>query len=339
MALFEGSRKLAEEVIRHDHAALSRFANVADQFDYRMNSILRWIESLGDTFGDLKAVVGRGAPLKPLEGGLYEISDQMLEDLKTMRYSNHASNLGAIIAHHLGQRYAVPACVADPPTVDSFPEIARISGVPEIERRCRLHALNIREVCRREAEKIGCRLEDINFIAVHMGGGVSVAALEGGRTIDVNDALLGMGPFSADRAGAVPIGPLVELCFSGRFTKDQMIDKLSRDSGLKAYVGSSDLSEVEAMIKSGDKRAELYLGGMAYQIAKEIGSAAVVLKGVFESIVLTGGMAHSRRLVSEISRYVAFLGKITVVAGEFEMEALAAAGVRFLTGQEKLKKY
>lgn len=339
MALFDGSEKIAEETVRHEAAELAKFDNVADQFDYRMQGIDAWINSLKFDHQQIKAIVGRGAPLRPLEGGSYKITEAMLSDLRTMKYSNHASNLGAIIAHHLGSRYNVPCLISDPITVDNFTDIARVSGIPEIERKSRAHALNIKEVCRREAAKLGKKLEELNFVAVHMGGGISVAALQGGKIIDVNDALLGMGPFSPDRAGALPIGPLVKLCYSGKFTEKEMLDKLSRKSGLLAYIGEADLRAVEKMILSGDTKAQLYFNAMAYQIAKEIGAAAVALRGNFESIVLTGGMAHSEMLVGEIHHYISFLGKVTVIAGEFEMEALAAAGVRFLAGQEKLKEY
>ncbi|UCG62842.1 MAG: butyrate kinase [Candidatus Zixiibacteriota bacterium] len=339
VALFEGEVRLAEVAVSHDRAELARFDNVADQFEYRTRLIEDWIESLGDQATEIAAVIGRGAPLKPLEGGSYEINEKMLADVRCMRYSNHASNLGPVIAHHLGDKYGIPSLISDPSTVDNFIDIARVSGVPEIERKSRLHALNIKEVCRREAHKLGKTLHEVDFVAVHMGGGVSVAALRGGQVIDVNDALLGMGPFSFDRAGAVPIGDLVRLCYSGKFTEKQMLDKLSRQSGLVAYLGSADLREVERMIQSGDDKARLYFAAMAYQIAKEIGAAAVCLHGKFEAIVLTGGMAHSRMLIDEIAKYVGFLGRIVVVAGEYEMEALAAAGLRFLTGREKLKKY
>ncbi|MBI5266703.1 MAG: butyrate kinase [candidate division Zixibacteria bacterium] len=339
MALFDGDRKVSEEAVRHDASELARFDNVADQFEQRMRAINAWIQSLKLEHDQVAAVVGRGAPLRPVEGGAYAISDQMLEELKTRKYSNHASNLGAIIAHHLGQRFGVPSMISDPITIDNFTDVARISGLPEIERKCRVHALNIKEVCRREAAKLGKMLEAINFVAVHMGGGVSVAALRGGKVIDVNDALLGMGPFSPDRAGALPIGGLVKLCYSGKFSEQEMIDKLSKQSGLAAYLGVADLREVEKMIEAGDKKALLYFNAMAYQIAKEIGAAAVALEGRFEGIVLTGGMAHSRRLVNEIEKYVAFLGKVIVVPGEFEMEALAAAGLRVLAGEEELKSY
>ncbi len=338
-ALFDGTQKVSEDICRHDPQELAKFDNVADQFDYRMKEIDRWIESLNIEAGDIAAVVGRGAPLKPLEGGCYGINDQMLDDLRNRKYSNHASNLGALIAHHLGQRYNVPSVISDPITVDNFTDLARVSGVPEIQRKCRSHALNIKEISRREAEKLGKKLEEVNFVTCHMGGGISVAALQGGKILDVNDGLLGMGPFSPDRAGALPIGGLVKLCFSGKYTEKELTDKLSKKSGLVAYLGKADLREVEQMIDGGDEKAALYFKAMAYQIAKEIGIAAVVLKGDFQAIILTGGMANSERLVSEIKKYVAFLGKVTAVPGEFEMEALAAAGVRYLSGQEKLKTY
>ncbi len=338
-ALFDGDQKVTEEVVRHDAKELIKFQNVADQFDYRMSEINHWITSLKLKPKQVKAIIGRGAPVRPLEGGSYQINEQMLSDLRTMRYSNHASNLGAIIAHHLGERFHVPALISDPITTDNFTDIARVSGIPEIERKSRAHALNIKEVCRRAAIQAGKKLEEVNYVAVHMGGGVSVAALQGGKMVDVNDALLGMGPFSPDRAGALPIGGLVKLCYSGKFTEPEMLDKLSRKSGLLAYLGVADLRETEKMIDSGDAKALLYFRAMAYQIAKEIGAAAAVLCGKFESIVLTGGMANSKRLVAEIKQYVSFLGRVDVVAGEFEMEALAAAGVRYLTGQEELKEY
>ncbi len=339
MALFDADRKVSEETVRHDSAELAKFDNVADQFEHRMHEIDKWIGSLNLQGGDVKAVIGRGAPLKPLEGGSYGISEQMLEDLRSRKYSNHASNLGAIIAEHLAKRYNVPSLISDPITIDNFTDVARVSGVPEIERKCRVHALNIKEVCRREAAKSGKKLEEVSYVAVHMGGGVSVAALQGGKVIDVNDALLGMGPFSPDRAGALPIGGLVKLCYSGKFTEKQMIDKLSKSSGLVAYLGVADLREVEKLIDRGDQKAQLHFDAMAYQIAKEIGQAAVALCGKFDAIVLTGGMANSQRLVAQIKKYVSFLGAVRVVPGEFEMEALAAAGMRVLSGQEKLKVY
>ena len=338
-AYFEDSNKVASETIRHNGEELAKFNNVADQFELRMELINKWVDSLNIDISELSAVIGRGAPLKPLEGGSYAISEEMLADLKNMKYSNHASNLGAIIASHLGHKFNKPSLIADPITVDNFKDISRISGIPEIERKCRVHALNIKEVCRRDAREDNLELEEVNYVCAHMGGGVSVAALEKGLVVDVNDALLGMGPFSPDRAGALPIGGLVKLCYSGKFSEQEMIDKLSKKSGLVAYLGSSDLIEVEKMIDEGNEKALLYFNAMAYQIAKEIGIASVALKGNLKKIILTGGMANSGRLCDEIKKYCGFIGEIKVVAGEFEMEALAAAGIRFLSGKEKLKVY
>lgn len=339
VAYFEDDKKLSENNIRHNSEELSEFDNVADQFQLRMNGIDSWLDSLEIDSKSVSAVVGRGAPLCPLEGGAYAINQKMIDDLKSTRFSNHASNLGAIIADHLAKRYDVSALISDPITVDNFSDIARVSGVPEIVRKCRVHALNIKEVCRRQALKIGKQLEELNFVAVHMGGGISIASVEKSKIIDVNDALLGMGPFSPDRAGAVPIGGLVELCYSEKYSKKELITKLSKKSGLQAYIGTADLQDAEKLIDEGDEKALLYFNAMAYQIAKEIGTAAVVLRGSYESIVLTGGMAYSKRLVDEITKYISFLGKVVVVPGELEMEALASAGVRFLNGEEKLKEY
>ena len=209
LALFEGEEKKAEATVRHDQGDLAQFDNVADQFEYRLKAIDAWLDSISLNHDRIALVVGRGAPLKPLEGGSYAISEQMLDDLFERRFSNHASNLGAIIAHHLADRFGVPSMIADPITVDNFTDLARVSGIQEIERKCRSHALNIKEVSRREAAKRGKKLEEVNFVTAHMGGGISVAALEGGRIVDVNDGLLGMGPFSPDRAGALPVADML----------------------------------------------------------------------------------------------------------------------------------
>ena len=339
VALFRGKERLAEETVSHPADELQDFKNVTDQFDLRMNNIDAWLTAQGLEQKKVVAVAGRGARLRPLKSGIYRITESMLDDLRTMRYSNHAGNLGAIIADHLGRRYGVPAIIADPITLDDFPEIAKVSGIPEIERMCRLHTLNVREVSRREAAKLGKTLEECNFVTVHMGGGISVAAVERGRIVDVNDALLGMGPYSVERAGAVPIGALIKMAFSGKYSEQQLIHRLSHESGLKGYLGENDVRRVEQMIDDGDDNAALYYGAMIYQIAKEICAMTVVLKGDFEGIILTGGMAKSERLVTSLKEYIACLGDIIVVPGEFEMEALAAAAVRVLDGSEIPKDY
>jgi len=339
MALFASDNMIAEETVSHSSDELARFDNVADQFDLRMKDINSWLESRNISEKKVAAIAGRGAPVRPMEGGVYNVNQKLLDDLKSMKYSNHASNLGAIIADHLSRKYDVPAYIVDPITIDNFTDLARISGIPEIQRKCRSHALNLKEVCRREAVKMGKTLETANFIGVHMGGGISVAALERGRIVDVNDALLGMGPFSPDRAGALPIGPLVKLAFSGKFTEKELLNKLSRESGLKAYIGEADLREVEKRIDNNDIEAKKYYNAMIYQIAKEIGAIAAVFKGEFDAIILTGGMANSEMLVNSLKKYISFLGKVIVVPGQFEMQALAAGTLRALKGEESPKDY
>ena len=339
VAVYRGSREMHARNIEHSAPELARFNLVSEQFDLRREAIGKWLDTLSEKDRRFAAVAGRGAPLKPLEGGTYAISAQMLDDVRTSRYSNHASNLGALLADHFASHYGVPAYITDPITVDNFTELARLSGVPGIVRRCRSHCLNIKAMGRAEAARRGKRLNEVNFVIVHMGGGISVAAVEKGRIVDVNDGLLGMGPFSPDRAGALPIGALVELCYSGKYAKQELIDILSKKSGLIGYLGEGDLRRVEQMIEAGDKQAELVFRAMAYQVAKEIGAAGAVLKGKIEAIILTGGMAHSRRLTDEISSYVAFIAPIVMAAGEHEMQALAEGATRALSGEEEVKTY
>lgn len=339
LAIFEDDKKLHDENIKHDMKFLSRFNLSSEQFDFRKSEIEKWLENLPEKDRLFSAVSGRGAPVKPLEGGTYTISKTMLSDVMTSRYSNHASNLGPMLADYFGQIYNVPAYITDPITVDNFEDVARISGVPGILRKSRSHCLNIKAVARAEAINAGKKLEEVNYIVAHLGGGISIAALEKGRIIDVNDGLLGMGPFSVDRAGALPIGALVDLCFSGKYTKDEVVDLLSRKSGILGYLGQSDLRQVELMIEDEDQTAELIYRAMCYQIAKEIGAASVILKGNIDGIILTGGMSNSVMLTELISQYIKFIAPIIIVPGEKEMEALAEAAIRVLTGKEKPKTY
>ena len=330
---------IADSAVSHPSDQLAQFENVADQFDLRLSEIESWLQEKDINNKEVTAIAGRGAPMRPLESGIYKINEKMLDDLKSMRYSNHASNLGSIIADYLGKKYKVPAIIVDPVTIDDFTDYARVSGIPEIERKCRSHALNLREVCRREAIKLNKTIDSCNFVGVHMGGGISVAAIKKGKIVDVNDALLGMGPFSPDRAGALPVGALVKLAFSGKYTEAELIKKLSRESGLKAYLGEADLRKVEERIESGDEKAKLYYEAMLYQIAKEVGACAIVLKGEIDGVILTGGMANSKKLTDILSDYISFLGKVILVPGEFEMEALAGGAIRVLNNEESPKEY
>ncbi|MDD5087321.1 MAG: butyrate kinase [bacterium] len=298
-------------------------------------------EMIAPAISDYKprAVVGRGGPLRPLRAGTYRIGDAMIEDLLSEKYSKHPSNQGAPLARTLAEEWNVPAFVVDPITVDDFADVARVSGFPGIVRRSRSHALNIRSCAHLAAKKIGKGIADARFVIAHLGGGISIAAVIGGKIIDVNDALLGMGPFSPERAGALPLEGLLDLQASGKTSLAELKAELSKNAGLKGYLGTNDLREVEARIGKGDAEADLILRAMIYQTAKEIGACAAALKGRLDAIVLTGGLANSPRLVTSLSEYVAFLGEILVYPGERELEAMAAGAYRILNGEEEPHDY
>ncbi|NQT33808.1 butyrate kinase [bacterium] len=327
---------LVEKVVRHERSQLA--PKVADQFDYRRKLIDTELESLLDDV-IIVGAVGRGGPMKPIHGGTYNVNSQMLDDLTSCRYANHASNLGAMLADYYARRFGVKAYVVDPVTVDEFHDLARLSGVPWIQRKSRAHALNIRAVVRRAEEELGIKNSDNRFVVAHLGGGISIAAVESGRIVDVNDALHGMGPYSPERAGALPIGPLVERCFSGDVTREDLLDELGRRSGLMGYLGTSDILEILERIKNGDEEAGLCLRGMIYQIAKEIGAMAAVMHGKIDAILITGGLAHSEAIIDLLRPYISFLGRLILYPGEGELQALAEGAFRVIDGIEEALDY
>lgn len=335
-ALWGREGSVSEQVVRHDAEKLAPLA--ADQLDYRSELIAQAIDPLLHNHKVI-GVVGRGGLLKSMAGGTYLVNELMIKDLHSITISNHASNLGALIADRFARKYGVNAYIVDPVTVDEFVDVARISGVKWCERKSRAHALNIKFSARRAAAELGKELEDTRFVIAHLGGGTSVAAVLGGRIIDSNDALHGMGPFSPERAGALPIGGLIERCFTEGVTKKSLLDELARKSGLMAYCGTSDVREVLKMVDEGDKHADLILRAMVYQDAKEIGAMGAVLEGWIDAVVITGGLAHSVEFVGMLRPYIAYLGEVLVYAGEGELEALAAGALRVIDGAEKAKEY
>lgn len=339
VAIYSREGPVFETNVKHDASELAKFDLVTEQFDLRWKVISKCVsENLPDSVNVI-AVVGRGGPLRPLEEGTYRISSVMLDELRSCKYANHVSNLGAIIADRFARQFSVPAFIVDPVTVDNLIPEARISGHPLIERKSLAHVLNIRSTTIAAAAKIGKPLSQLNFVVAHMGGGISVCAVRSGKLIDLNNALLGQGPFSPNRAGSLPIGPLVRLCFSGKYTEKELIAVFSKDSGLKAYLGTADVEEVLRRIASGDEKAKLVFGAMVYQIAKEIGAMAAALKGRVDGIVLTGGMSQSKELTNSITDYVRFLGPVYVFPGEREMEALAEGAFRVTDGKENAREY
>jgi butyrate kinase len=340
IAVYEDEAPIFKKSVNHPVEDLKPFARIFDQFDYRFGLIRSALEEAGISLSDLSAAVGRGGLLKPMPSGTYRVDERMMRDLREAPRGEHASNLGGALALRFAREAGpeVPAFIVDPVSVDEFEPVARISGSPEIERPSFLHALNHKAVARRVAAGMGRRYEEVNLVVAHMGSGVSVGAHKRGRVVDVNEARQ-EGPFSAERAGGVPAMLLVDLCYSGKYTHQQMRDNLARNWGLGGYLGTKDLREVEARIAGGDRFAELILDALAYQVAQEIGAKAAVLKGQVDRIVLTGGMAHSENLVGRIRERVAFLAPIEVVPGEEEMEALAQGALRVLRGEEEPKAY
>jgi butyrate kinase len=335
VALFDHEHELWRDDIHHSPEELP--PNVIKQLGLRWNAVEAHLSRIPED--TLTAVVGRGGPLKPLPGGTYTVNAAMLEDYTTARYANHASNLGALLAHKVAQLLQVPAYIVDPVTTDEFEPEARISGVPEIQRRCRSHALNLKAVARRTADQLHKKLNQTRFVVAHMGGGISVAALRYGKIVDVNDALLGMGPFSPERAGALPLEGLMNLAFSGEYTFESLAHKLSRESGLFAYLGTNDLQQVIEMVDAGNELALTVYRAMIIQIAKKIAALAAVLEGSIDAVILTGGMARAERLTNDITAKISFLAPVTIIPGSLELEALAQGAWRVLLGKEPVREY
>ncbi len=339
LAVFRDLEQVYAETLRHSIEELAGYEKIIDQFEYRLNLVMDALQKSRIPPGELDGVVGRGGLLRPVPGGTYLINNKMLQDLKEEKRGSHASNLGALIASAIAEKWGIPAFIVDPVCVDEMEPIARVSGMPENPRESLFHALNQKAVARRAANDMGKDYHDLNLIVAHLGGGISVGAHLKGRVIDVNNAIPGEGPFSPERSGGVPVGKLVEMCFSGLYKKDDMMKKLMGKGGLVAYLGTNDALEVENRIGEGDDEARLVYEAMAYQVAKEIGACSAVLKGKVDAVIITGGIAHSEMLVKWIEERVNFIAPVKVYPGEDEMEALAAGGLRVLSGTEDAKIY
>lgn len=339
IALSRNDEVIFTETLRHGAEELSPYPRVVDQYPFRKKVILEALEKEGISLASLSAVVGRGGVLKPVTSGTYLVNEAMLADVKGEKYGSHASNLGALIAFDLAQTLKIPAFVVDPVVVDEMDDLARITGMPGIARLSRFHALNQKAMARRAALDLGRSYEEVNLIVTHLGGGITVGAHLRGRVIDVNDALAGDGPFSPERCGRLPVSLFMELCYSNKFTKEEMTRKLTGQGGLVAHLGTNNGAEVEQRIAQGDEQARLIFQGLAYNIAKEIGGCGAVLKGQVDAVVITGGLAHSKMLVEWVKERVEFLAPVLIYPGEDEMEALAAGALRVLRGQEEAKEY
>jgi butyrate kinase len=340
VALFNNDKLIQEQVLKHDIDQLKHYKNIIEQKDFRKQMVLDFLEEHRYKLEHIDVFVGRGGMLKPLKNsGTYLVTKQMVEDLSAGTRGYHASNLGAIIAYELAEGLNRPSYIVNPVSIDEMDDIARVSGIAEIERTSIFHALNHKAIGKRHAKQIGRDYDELNLIIAHLGGGISVGFHKKGRVVDVNNALGGDGPFSPERAGTTPTYPLVDLCFSGKYTIDQIKMKLAGQGGLISYLGTSNGIEIKRRIENGDKEAEFYMQAMAYQVAKQIGAMYFIASGKVDGILLTGGLAYNPMFVDMIKAYVVPISPISVYPGEDEMRALAEGTLRVLTKQEKLQVY
>ena len=340
IGVFEDETLLFEETLRHSTEEISQYATIVDQKDFRKKLIVDILAANKFDIKTLTVVVGRGGLLKPIPGGTYPVSDALLADLKAGVQGQHASNLGGILAKEIGDEIGVPSFIVDPVVVDELEPVARYSGLPELPRISIFHALNQKAVAKRFAKENNKSYDSLNLIVAHMGGGVSVGAHQGGKVIDVNNTLDGDGAFSPERAGTVPSGPLVKLCFSGKYTEAEVYKKICGKGGLNAYLNTNDMRDVTRMaFEEGNKEAENVFNAFTYQVSKDIGSMATVLKGKVDQIILTGGISYSPLIVDAIKEHVGFIAPMTVYPGEDELLALAQGALRVVTGEEKAMEY
>lgn len=337
--LFNGDEAVVSNNVDHSVEDLSPFEKMVDQFEYRYKVIISELKQSNVDMASINAVVGRGGLLKPMQGGTYEICEQMLNDLKEAKRGEHASNLGGLIAKAIADEVGCPSFIVDPVVVDEMDDIARLSGNPLLPRTSIFHALNQKRTARIVAEQIGKSYEESNIIVAHLGGGISVGIHSNGRVVDVNNALDGDGTFTPERSGSVPVGQMVSLCFGGKYSEAEIKKMIKGEGGMTAYLGTNDLREVEKRIASGDDEAKAVRDAMVYQIAKDIGQMATVVSGKVDAIGITGGMAHSEQFISMIENRVSFISKVVIIPGENEMEALRDGAARVIRGEEKAMSY
>ena len=339
IGVFEDEKELFEETLRHTNEELKQYDTIFDQFQFRKEVILNVLKEKNFDIKTLSAVVGRGGMLKPIEGGTYAVNDAMLEDLKVGVQGPHASNLGGILAKSIADEVGVPSYIVDPVVTDELADVARMSGTPDIPRVSKFHALNQKAVAKRYGKESGKGYENLNLVVVHMGGGVSVGAHNHGKVVDVNNALDGDGPFSPERAGSVPAGDLIKLCFSGKYSEAEVYSKIVGKGGFVAYLNTNDVKGTIDKMEEGDKACTEVYNAFVYQIAKAVGEMSAALSGKVDQIILTGGVAYSPVLVPDLKSRIDWIAPVTVYPGEDELLALAQGAIRVLNGEEEAKVY
>lgn len=338
IAVFEDEKPIMLRNIHHSAEQLAQFEKITDQREFRRELVVKELEYLGIPM-QFDIIMGRGGLARPVTGGVYRVNEKMCEDTYHA-IRKHACNLGCIIAYELAQR--IPGClplIADPGMVDELDDVARISGSPLMPRICIWHALNQKAIARRFAREYGKRYEDLNLIICHLGGGISVAVHRKGLAVDANNALDGEGPFSPERAGTLPAASLIHLCYSGKYTKEELLKRISGKAGLMAHLGTTNVKELLGRIERGDKEVELLIDAMIYQTAKTIAGCSAVLYGQIDAILLTGGIAYSDYITSRLRKRIDFLAPVHIYPGEDEMQALALNGLAVWRGEREMKEY
>ncbi|MCE1198763.1 MAG: butyrate kinase [Marinilabiliales bacterium] len=340
IAIYENTICIFLKTLHHSLEDLAAFPTIADQYEFRKNAILKQLEMEAIPLEEVHVVIGRGGLTYPLESGVYQVNELMVKHCREGVMGMHASNLGSMIAFDIAAEHpGMLALIADPVVTDEMDGIARVSGHPLFTRRSIFHALNQKAVARQHAMKVGKSYEDLDLIVVHLGGGISVGVHQHGRVIDVNNALDGEGPFSPERSGSLPVGDIVRLCFSGDYTFNQVMSMISGQGGMVAYLGTNDAREVEIAVKKGDEQATFYHEAMAYQISKYIGEMSTVLKGRIDGILITGGIAFDKKMMSLIRERVEFIAPVSVYAGQDELKALAMNALMVARGEVEPRVY
>lgn len=338
IAVYENDNEVFKKSISHTAEELKPFAHVFDEFEYRKELITGAVEEAGYHLSTFDCVAGRGGLMRPVPGGTYVVNDKMVDDLRNAVEGEHASNLGAVIAKSIGDQIGVPSFVVDPVSVDEMMDKARVAGIKDLERPSWFHALNHKAVARFTAKKLGKKYEDCNFIVAHLGSGISIVAHNKGKMVDGSGGRTN-GPFSPERCGGLPTYPLIELCYSGKYTRNEMVDKVSKFAGMYDYLGTKDLIEIEEMINKGDEYAKMIYDAFTYFTAREICSYVPAFQEPIDRIIITGGIAHSEYVTTSLEKMTRTVAPMEVVAGEFEMLALALGSMRVMNGEEEAKEY
>lgn len=339
-AVYEDEKCILNKTLRHSVEEMSKYKSIIAQFDFRKGLIIDALVEEGIDVDSIKHIIGRGGLTYPMESGIYLVNNLMLEHALEGVMGQHASNLGPLIADFISLQ--IPnshAYIADPVVTDELDPVARVAGHPKFERVSIFHALNQKAIARIHARRIGIAYEELNLIVAHLGGGISVGAHKKGRVVDVNNALDGEGPFSPERSGTLPVGQLINLCFSGKYSKEQVYRMVVGEGGFVAYLGTNNALEVQKSAEKGDSQSAFIQEALIYQVSKMIGEMAVVLEGNVDAILITGGLAYNQHLTGTLSARTGFIGPVFVYPGEDELEALAMNALRVARGETKPKIY